>query len=48
VKFENYDGFTQQNRHEMAVIQYQDGNSVVVYPPARAKGKAVYPFPGWK
>jgi branched-chain amino acid transport system substrate-binding protein len=48
VKFENYDGFTQQNRHEMAVIQYQSGAGVVVYPPARAKAKAVYPFPGWK
>jgi branched-chain amino acid transport system substrate-binding protein len=48
VKFENYDGFTQQNKHELAVIQYQDGKSVVVYPPARAKAKAVYPFPGWK
>ena len=48
VKFENYDGFTQQNRHEMAVIQYQGGSGTVVYPPARAKAKAVYPFPGWK
>jgi branched-chain amino acid transport system substrate-binding protein len=48
VKFENYDGFTQQNRHEMAVVQYQDGKATVVYPPARAKSKAVYPFPGWK
>jgi branched-chain amino acid transport system substrate-binding protein len=48
VKFENYDGFTQQNRHEMAVIQYQNGAGTVVYPPDRAKAKAVYPFPGWK
>ncbi|MEY4578796.1 MAG: hypothetical protein RL701_3499 [Pseudomonadota bacterium] len=48
VKFENYDGFTQQNRHEMAVIQYQNGKSTVVYPPSRAKAAAVYPFPGWK
>lgn len=48
VKFEDYDGFTQQNRHEMAVIQYQNGAGTVVYPPARAKAKAVYPFPGWK
>jgi len=48
VKFENYDGFTQQNRHEMAVIQYQNGAGTVVYPAQRAKAKAVYPFPGWK
>ena len=26
VKFEHYDGFTKQNRHEMPVIQYQDGS----------------------
>lgn len=48
VKFENYDGFTQQNRHEMAVIQYQNGAGTVVFPAERAKSKAVYPFPGWK
>jgi len=48
VKFESYDGYTQQNRHEMAVIQYQNGSSVVVFPPSKAKAKAVYPFPGWK
>jgi len=47
VKFEDYDGYTQQNRHEMAVIQYQAGKAVVVYPPAHTHGKAVYPFPGW-
>jgi branched-chain amino acid transport system substrate-binding protein len=48
VKFDNYDGFTQQNRHEMAVIQYQNGAGTVVFPADRAKSKAVYPFPGWK
>jgi branched-chain amino acid transport system substrate-binding protein len=47
VKFENYAGFTQQNKHELAVIQYQPSKSVIVYPPAFANGKAVYPFPGW-
>jgi len=48
VKFEDYEGFKHQNRHEMAVIQYQGGKSTVVYPPSRAKSPAVYPFPGWK
>ncbi len=49
VKFESYDGFTNQNKHVMPVIQYQGGKSVTVYPPEFAKGrKAVYPFPGWK
>lgn len=49
VKFESYDGFTNQNKHVMPVIQYQGGKSVTVYPTEFAKGrKAVYPFPGWK
>jgi hypothetical protein len=32
----------------MEVTQYQNGQVVSVYPPKYAKGKAVYPFPGWK
>ncbi len=48
VKFQTYEGFTNQNRHVMPVIQYQKGEAVTVYPPQFAKAKAVYPFPGWK
>jgi branched-chain amino acid transport system substrate-binding protein len=48
VKFEDYDGFTNQNKLTMPVTQYQGGRSVTVFPPALAKAKAVYPFPGWK
>jgi branched-chain amino acid transport system substrate-binding protein len=48
VKFETYEGFTNQNRHKMPVIQYQGGKAVTVYPPQIAKAKPVYPFPGWK
>jgi branched-chain amino acid transport system substrate-binding protein len=48
VKFEDYDGFTQQNRHQMVVIQYQDGKAETVYPKEVARRAAVYPFPGWK
>jgi branched-chain amino acid transport system substrate-binding protein len=48
VKFESYEGFTNQNRLVMPVIQYQSGRSETVYPPKSAKKKAVYPFPGWK
>jgi len=48
VKFETYDGFTNQNRHVMPVIQYQEGKAETVYPPQFAKRKPVYPFPGWK
>ncbi len=48
VKFDDYDGFTNQNRLTMPVTQYQGGRSVTVYPPSAAKAKPVYPFPGWK
>jgi branched-chain amino acid transport system substrate-binding protein len=48
VKFEAFDGFVNQNRHVMPVIQYQDGRSQTVWPAQFAKKKAVYPFPGWK
>jgi branched-chain amino acid transport system substrate-binding protein len=48
VKFEDYEGFTNQNKLVMPVIQYQDGQPVTVYPAKAAQKKAVYPFPGWK
>jgi branched-chain amino acid transport system substrate-binding protein len=48
VKFESYDGFSNQNKNAMPVIQYQGGKSVTVYPAKAATAKAVYPFPGWK
>jgi branched-chain amino acid transport system substrate-binding protein len=44
VKFETYEGFTNQNKHEMPVIQYQAGKAETVFPPKFAKKKAVYPF----
>jgi branched-chain amino acid transport system substrate-binding protein len=48
VKFEDYEGFTNQNKLVMPVIQYQEGKSETVYPAQAAQKKAVYPFPGWK
>jgi branched-chain amino acid transport system substrate-binding protein len=48
VKFEDYEGFTNQNKLVMPVIQYQNGASIPVYPAKAAKAKPVYPFPGWK
>lgn len=48
VKFETYEGFTNQNKLIMPVIQYQQGKSETVYPQQVAQKKAVYPFPGWK
>jgi branched-chain amino acid transport system substrate-binding protein len=47
VRFEDRNGFTNQNALVMPVIQYQAGGPVTVYPPAAAKKKPVYPFPGW-
>jgi branched-chain amino acid transport system substrate-binding protein len=48
VKFDDYSGFTNQNKLIMPVVQYQAGKSVTVYPKEAAQQKAVYPFPGWK
>jgi len=48
VKFEDYEGFVNQNKHEMPVIQYQGGKSETVFPARFARKKAVFPFPGWK
>lgn len=48
VKFETYEGFTNQNKHEMVVIQYQGGKAETIWPAKIARKKGVYPFPGWK
>jgi branched-chain amino acid transport system substrate-binding protein len=48
VKFLDYEGFTNQNKLVMPVIQYQGGAAVTVYPATASKTKAAYPFPGWK
>jgi branched-chain amino acid transport system substrate-binding protein len=48
VKFDNYDGYQNQNNHPMLVQQIQDGKFVTVFPAQFAAGKAVWPFPGWK
>jgi branched-chain amino acid transport system substrate-binding protein len=48
VKFADYEGYTNQNKHEMLVEQIQNGVHVTVYPPKYAVKKPVYPFPAWK
>jgi branched-chain amino acid transport system substrate-binding protein len=45
VKFDDYDGFTNQNRHPMLVEQIQNGKFETVYPPEFASKKIVYPIP---
>ncbi len=47
VKFLDYDGYTNQNRHQMLVEQIQNGVHETVYPPQYVAKKPVYPFPGW-
>jgi branched-chain amino acid transport system substrate-binding protein len=48
VKFQDFDGYTNQNKHQMLVEQVQDGKHVTVWPRELASGKAIWPFPGWK
>jgi branched-chain amino acid transport system substrate-binding protein len=48
VKFTSEGGFTNQNQHQMPVTQYQGKQTVTVYPPQFAKGKPVWPFPGFR
>jgi branched-chain amino acid transport system substrate-binding protein len=47
VKFQTFDGFTNQNKHQMVVFQYQGDKTPVVFPPQAARAKPVWPFPGW-
>lgn len=47
VQFLDFDGYTNQNRHQMLVEQIQAGVHQTVYPPQYAPKKPVFPFPGW-
>ncbi len=48
VKFADYEGYTNQNKHQMLVEQVQNGHHVTVWPLDLASGKPIWPFPGWK
>jgi branched-chain amino acid transport system substrate-binding protein len=48
VKFKDYEGYTNQNQHQMLVEQVQNGKYFTVWPKELANGKPVWPFPGWK
>jgi branched-chain amino acid transport system substrate-binding protein len=48
VKFADYEGYTNQNKHQMLVEQIQNGKHVTVWPTDIAAGKPIWPFPGWK
>ena len=48
VKFADYDGFTNQNNHQMLVQQIIAGDYETILPLQFASKKAVHPFPKWK
>jgi branched-chain amino acid transport system substrate-binding protein len=48
VKFADYEGYTNQNKHQMLVEQIQNGKFVTVWPKELQTGKPIWPFPGWK
>ena len=48
VKFQDYDGYTNQNKHPMLVEQIKNGKFETVWPTSYTKNKPVYPFPKWK
>ncbi|WP_306591620.1 ABC transporter substrate-binding protein [Geothrix sp. 21YS21S-4] len=47
VKFIDYNGYTNQNQHQMLVEQIQNGRHETVWPPNYATKKPLYPFQ-WK
>jgi branched-chain amino acid transport system substrate-binding protein len=48
VDFTDYDGFNNQNNHQMLVQQILDSKYETVFPQQFATKKATFPFPGWK
>lgn len=47
VKYESFEGFTDRNKHQMVVSQNEKDRNVTVFPPKAAKGKPIWPFPGF-
>ena len=48
VKFQDFDGYQGQNKHQMLVEQVQNGKYFTVWPQSLQSGKPIWPFPGWK
>jgi branched-chain amino acid transport system substrate-binding protein len=48
VDFTEFDGFNNQNKHQMLVQQILDAQYETVFPQQFATKKPTYPFPGWK
>ena len=47
VKFDDYEGYTHQNKHQMLVQQIQNGVHHTVFPANIADAKPQYPTPAW-
>lgn len=43
-----FDSRGEARHYRRLIVQIQQGTRVVVYPPDRATGKAIYPMPSWK
>jgi branched-chain amino acid transport system substrate-binding protein len=48
VDFTDFDGFTNQNRHQMLVQQILDSRYETIFPEEFATSRATFPFPGWE
>ncbi len=48
VRFQDYEGYTNQRKAQMLVEQVQNGEHETVWPLREAAKKPIWPFPGWK
>jgi branched-chain amino acid transport system substrate-binding protein len=48
IDFTEFDGFNNQNKHQMLVQQILDAKYETVFPAQFATSKPTFPFPGWK
>jgi len=47
VTFRDYDGYANQNKHQVLVEQVQNGRHWTIWPPEFATHAPIWPFPGW-
>jgi len=48
IKFEDWEGYTNQDKPTTYVVQWQKGKLEVIWPPEAASAKYVFPVPSWK
>jgi len=47
IRFEDYDGYTNQNKYQAVIMQIQKGKFVPLYPPEVKNGEVILPVPPW-